>query len=332
MMYDVIIIGSGPAGVAAAVTCANQGLQTMIVTKFKKEDHALRASESVHPGVSSLLKKINAGDCIEQSTRGLYEGIQNGENYSPLGSDENGKWHGSHIDRNIFDDRLLKAAQQQGVSIATESVAEFLFENERVTGIKTSLGKIYTAKYIIDASGRKRIAGKKLKFKERFLSPPLVAWTGVSTGVDDPGFSKPIAQFIPSENGWTWLAPENDGRCSWTKLSLKGKPITPPHELSNFELAGNVQVFNVRWRLFRPVCSEGIILCGDAAGILDPAAGQGILNALLSGIYAGQAAIACVRQPELQAFHLAQYDDWFLDQFLEKAEHLRHYYEMSIYT
>lgn len=318
MTHDVIIIGSGPAGAAAAITCVEQGLQTMIITKL--HNAVSRASESVHPGVSSLLDKINATDCIEQSSRGLYEGIQTGENYAALGGDENGKWYGHHIDRNIFDDCLLKATQRQGALITNDNVVDFISENE----IKTSSGKIFTARYIIDASGRKRIAGKKLKFKERFFSPPLVAWTGVSTGVHD--LNKSIAQFIPSENSWTWLAPENEGRCSWTKLSLKGQPLTPPQELIDYKLQGDIQAFNVRWRIFRPLCKEGIILCGDAAAILDPAAGQGILNALWSGIYAGQTAAACIQQPQLQAFHLAEYDDWLLNQFLEKAERLKHYY------
>jgi flavin-dependent dehydrogenase len=83
---------------------------------------------------------------------------------------------------------------------------------------------------------------------------------------------------------------------------------------------------NMRWRLFRPVCSEGIVLCGDAAGILDPAAGQGIFNALMSGIQAAGTVVKCIADENLAAFHLAQYDDWFVNQFEMKAEQLRKYY------
>jgi len=83
----------------------------------------------------------------------------------------------------------------------------------------------------------------------------------------------------------------------------------------------------MRWRLYRPVCKEGVVLCGDAAGILDPAAGQGIFNALWSGMVAAQAVVSCLQQPEMEGFHLARYDNWFIEQYTEKAEKLRLYYE-----
>ncbi|HZV70769.1 MAG TPA: hypothetical protein VFG10_14540 [Saprospiraceae bacterium] len=83
----------------------------------------------------------------------------------------------------------------------------------------------------------------------------------------------------------------------------------------------------MRWRLFRPVCSEGLVLCGDAAGILDPAAGQGIFNALMSGMQAANTIVKCIANPNLAAFHLAQYDDWFVKQFEMKVKQLRLYYE-----
>ena len=82
----------------------------------------------------------------------------------------------------------------------------------------------------------------------------------------------------------------------------------------------------MRWRLFRPICSEGILLCGDAAGILDPAAGQGIFNALFSGIVAGNIVASCLVDQDVASFHLAYYDNWFMEQFEIKVHQLRQYY------
>jgi flavin-dependent dehydrogenase len=69
-----------------------------------------------------------------------------------------------------------------------------------------------------------------------------------------------------------------------------------------------------------------MLLCGDAAGILDPAAGQGIFNALLSGITAANTIVSCFREPDFASFHLAYYDDWFVQQFEEKVGRLKKYY------
>jgi flavin-dependent dehydrogenase len=50
---------------------------------------------------------------------------------------------------------------------------------------------------------------------------------------------------------------------------------------------------DVQWRIFRPVCKEGLLLAGDAAAIIDPAAGQGIFNAMTSGIMAAHTVRKC---------------------------------------
>jgi flavin-dependent dehydrogenase len=100
----------------------------------------------------------------------------------------------------------------------------------------------------------------------------------------------------------------------------------PPEFLKKYSLFGAIKKANMRWRLFRPVCREGVILCGDAAGVLDPAAGQGILNSLCSGIKAAQGVIACLETPEYENIILAQYDDWFYEQYASKVESLSEYY------
>ncbi len=328
---DVIVIGSGPAGCAAAATCARNGLKVMIVTPETEQSEWTVSTpaplESIHPGVSSLLLKIGAAGAEEAATLSTYAGIYTGHTYAPLGQDENGIWEGRHINREIFNWQLLHRIQKSGVSVLfNEKVEDFILEKEKVVGIKTGSQEWY-AKYIIDASGNKAIAGKKLKWKRQFFSPPLVCWTGISKWVEPFPFDQNAAHFIPGQQGWTWLAPQPPDYCAWTRLSLKGeRTFLPPEEIKDWVSVGKVEVANMRWRMYRPVCSEGIVLCGDAAGILDPAAGQGIFNALWSGIIAGNTIISCLQQPDLASFHLAYYDDWFVQQFEGKVRQLADYY------
>jgi flavin-dependent dehydrogenase len=329
--HDVIVIGSGPAGCAAAVTCAKAGLKIMVVTDSAgaslHDDPAPSILESIHPGVSSLLHQIGIGGAELAASRAFYSGIYAGNHYSPLGEDNNGPWQGMHIDRKVFDAQLLNQIRYSGIPVRlNEKVENLIVENDRVTGIRTSSTDMQ-ATYIIDASGKKAIGGRKLGFKRKFFSPPLVCWTGISKTDASFPFDQNAAHFLPGENSWTWLAPQPPDHCAWTKLSAKGeKSFLPPEELKGATTIGKIQVANMRWRLYRPVCSEGIVLCGDAAGILDPAAGQGIFNALLSGITAANTVISCLREPDTAAFHLAYYDDWFVRQFETKVQHLRTYY------
>ena len=312
-------------------TCASAGLRVLMVTDqagSTAETSTHSPLESIHPGVSSLLKKIDAVGVELEATRALYTGIYAEKNYSPLGEDENGPWQGMHIDRSVFDAQLVNAIKNAGVEVRfNEKVESILIENNRAVGIKTASAEIL-ASYIVDASGKKGFAGKQLNFMRRFFSPLLHCWTGVSEYKGTFPLDTHAAHFIPGIDGWTWLAPQPPGHCAWTRLSLKGETsLLPPVELKDDTVVGKIHFANMRWRMFRPVCSEGIVLCGDAAGILDPAAGQGIFNALWSGIEAANTVVRCLHQPDYAGVHLAYYDDWFVQQFEMKVEKLRAYYE-----
>ena len=323
---DVIIIGSGPAGCAAALTCAKAGLQVVIISADSDHDTYHRV-ESIHPGVVSLLNKIGIDSPEPQCIFGYYEGIHAGGHYAALGEGVEEAWQGLHIWRNKFDQQLNRQLQNSGIEIILdENVKELLMEEGRVTGVKT-ISRELNSKYVVDASGKNAIAGKALKWKQQFFSSPLVCWTGVSTIDISISLDQEYAYFIPGENTWSWLAPGESNECAWTRLSMKGeKRSDPPDELKDFPIKGDVHFANMRWRLYRPVCSEGILLCGDAGGVLDPAAGQGILNALWSGLMAGNAVISCMKEPHLASLHLAYYDDWFVQQFEGKVEQLKQYY------
>lgn len=281
-------------------------------------------SESIHPGVETLLKQLEAGDCITPASRGTYEGIQTGRHYSPLGEDASGAWKGNHINRSIFDAELLSIVERRGVEIVKSDAVDPVIEKEKVKGLLLSNATEISSSYIIDASGYRSFGGRKMGFKKKFFSPPLITWTGIS-GYNNHDQYK--ARFYPESGGWTWISPEKNGRCTWTRLALIGtQDLLPPAELRHSPLIGKIKTSNRRWQIFRPVCKEGFLLCGDAAGILDPAAGQGILNALLSGITAANTLHAINKDPAHEAFHLATYDDWFLRNYMDKVEKLRKFY------
>ncbi len=340
MDVDIVIIGAGPAGCAAAIVAVQSGLSALIIagknTRHDSANLTIQPSESIHPGVLSLLELLQAGPAIAAASVGVYEGVQTGETLAPLGSSADGDpWLGNHIHRHRFDKALLDAALLQGAGILQpEMVSDLLLQDDCVVGIKTMSGNQITCKYVIDASGYMRFGGKKLQFEEAFDSLPLTAWTGVTENIPPDHFlySNRFTRFIPNPGGWTWLAPESGGRCTWTMLSAKGKQsVEPPGELTAFTNQGKIKAANCRWRIFRPVCKEGIILCGDAAAIVDPAAGQGILNALLSGMTASKTVVSCISDPDQEPIYLAEYDNWFFQYYQDRVQKLKtHYADLGI--
>ena len=334
--FDVIIIGSGPAGCAAAISCRLHGLNAlMIIGKNKNadvENNNDEPSESIHPGVLTILTQLNAAHCIDIASKGLYEGIYINDQFNVLGKDEHGAWQGHHINRILFDAAFLQTAKEQNVTVLeNDAVFDIISTDDRVTGVITTSGEQFTCQYLVDASGHKHIAGKKLKFKESFYSPPLVVWTGVCKNIPASYFlfKNNYTRFIPHSNGWTWLAPEPPDLCTWTRLEVKGKQqFLSPSVLPEYSVAAKIKTSNRRWRVFRPVCKEGVLLCGDAAGIIDPAAGQGILNAVVSATMAAKTIKACMSNPDLEAMYLAGYDDWFINDYRDKVNRLKHFYNL----
>src|SRR5215472_2108329 len=65
---------------------------------------------------------------------------------------------------------------------------------------------------------------------------------------------------------------------------------------------------------------------GEAAGRLDPAWGQGLVTAVVSGIAAGRTAAACLADPARESVYLAAYDGWFADRIHAAAATLRKRY------
>lgn len=285
--------------------------------------------ESIHPGLVSVLSELEAASCITAATQGIYEGIITRDQYQSLGKDEQDDWHGHHIDRKLFDRAFLEECKRQGVQIIEAVVENTITGNGRVSGITTHKGETIKCSFVIDATGHKRLLGRKLGFRNSFYSPPLISWTGMAENIppDFYFFKEKKAHFIPDQNGWTWLAPLAPDRSAWTRLEKKGKQeFRPPEDLIHYTAAEKIKKSNRRWQVWRPLCTEGVLLCGEAAGIIDPAAGQGILNAVVSAVMAAKTIRNCIRKPDLESFFLARYDDWYMNDYVSKVTQLKYFY------
>jgi flavin-dependent dehydrogenase len=329
---DVIIIGGGPAGIAAAITCAQGGVRPLLVTERPQQlpanyDAAAEPLQSLHPGVQSLLKQLQVPDAIAHASRGTYTGIKVGETNTALSTVPGEIWTGSHIAPTLFAAYCLQMAQQLGVNVLFDSkVTDIVVEDGKVCGIILADGRQLKAGYLIDASGHKRFAGRYLNFEEQLHSPRLVCRTGNSFIPEDDRRDKQVAIFTPNKHGWTWEAFSAYDYYTWTMLAVKNSGTESGDETPGSQKPGGMRGGDMQWRVFRPVVCPGLLLVGDAAGILDPAAGQGILNGLLSGIMGAETVIKCVRQPQAANWYLTQYDTWYIGLFNKKAEMLKKKY------
>ncbi len=326
---DLIVLGCGPAGYAAAYTAHKVGLAVLVISKLKRWGHndgLPTPAQSIHPGVVSLMNQLGLTHLCEQTSRATFSEIKSGDEVNQLG--QNGEtWYGHHIDREVFDKGLVETLQALNIELKNESIMEVRHSSHSVN-VVTSKNK-YSARYVIDATGFRRKSSQTLKLYNQTYSAIMTCWTGRSE-FNNTSYPALKTCFQALTDGWVWIAPESDSSYTWTQLSLsKNKPTQGP--LPGSRLIGKPHGHNVSWRLSRPICKDHIILCGDAAGMIDPASGQGILKALLSGIQASRCVHACLSQPALATKHQVEYDQWFTFQFEQSVAQLtRHYRTLGI--
>ena len=157
-MYDLIIIGGGPAGSSAARKASSLGLKTLLIEKdnfprYKPcggavSDRALSYLDFQLP--STLPVKEMRGVCLVYKGQKVVRRVP--------------RRIGILVDRKAFDDFLLKMAGESGAKIITgEKAVDFIEKQDGLT-ITTNKGE-YRARFLIIAEGA--LGNLQYKVRER---------------------------------------------------------------------------------------------------------------------------------------------------------------------
>ncbi|MBD1584650.1 NAD(P)/FAD-dependent oxidoreductase [Pseudoalteromonas sp. S16_S37] len=348
---DVLVIGGGPAGSAAAITARQGGLNVTLIEAQSFPRY--RPGESLHPGIQPLLKQLGIEQQILAANYLRYSGQWNwhrGYNsFEPFGEDKHGPWLGFQIPREELDSCLLNQAKLLGVKVLQPCKAlQVLTDNDEVVGVSTSQGDIY-AKYVIDASGHRHWLTKQLNSALEYHSAPLYARYGYAK-IAKPSDVLAQPQFKVLENEWQWHAQVSKDTIHWTRLyfdslmfnteqkaarrqlhkRLHHDITSPPKVLAHLSKVGLSKGADVSWRKAKMLASNSYYVVGDAAFVLDPASSHGVLKAVMSGIYAANLVTQVVhhRLPRQSAAPI--YNDWLTTWFLEDAQKLKSFYHQSL--
>ena len=326
---DVIVVGGGPAGSAAAIGCAERGLRTVLFERdaFARE----RPGETLHPGIEPLLKQLGIGDRLERAVGARHTGIWiewgGARRFEPFGADESGPWAGFQVWRQDFDALLLERAGELGVDVRQPSaVTGALIGTGGCEGVRTQDGTV-TARMTIDATGRTRWLARALGIASPPRSPSLFARYGYVQG------SCPARDEAPAltgdAGGWTWTARVRPNIYQWTRLVFDGgKPEAEwlPEELRGLTAMAPARGADVTWRMAQRVAGPGWFIAGDAAAILDPTSSHGVLKAIMSGMMAAHMAAAVLHGAAPAAETAGAYQDWLGSWFEADAARLTQFY------
>jgi flavin-dependent dehydrogenase len=314
-MYDIAVIGAGPAGTSAAITAARMGAKVALLDKGtfprNKVCGEFVSAESLHL-LSSLLPA--RPDLLDHTLR--------------IGRTQ------------VFiDDRILKTAiEPPGASIARFDLDAALWDSAKDTGVDlfegepvqrvlnertfvvTTANRQFSARSVVDASGRwsnlnrpqsdsldggAKWLGLKAHFAQTAESDSVDlyffpgGYCGVQPVASHQGFVVNACAMIRADVGTSLAEAFNCHPRLWER-SRGWRQLTQ-----------TVATAPLRFHPPEPF-REGILRVGDAAAFVDPFVGDGISLALRSGRLAAQSLCVCLN---LDDFSLQQAGEMYAESY-----------------
>jgi flavin-dependent dehydrogenase len=301
----------------AALALRRAGLDCTMFALARPANHR-GAIESVPPMVPRLLEVAGlTSDRFGDSIVGRFDGmVSDGVVRRFYDASDAPSRYGWHVQRGPFDRVLRGHAIEQGVALCRDRVTEVICTTEDVA--VRAVSRRYRARWLVDASGRSGVLRRLLGLAAVTRGAQILAWRGVTPmrgALDAQGRQRKTVSAMPTFHtcgtSWLWQAPLDDGTVAWT---WAGELDAPP--------TAAARGFDVTWRLVRPTGGAAYRIVGDAAAMLDPRSGQGVLFAMSSALAAARSIVAVEQAPHLRSLEAAGYDAFVATEFRRKCDEL----------
>ena len=309
--HEISIVGGGSSGIATALSLLKRGIKS---TVFEADATARpKVGETLPPAVMPVFRDLgietllsDPGHAICYGNTWVWGSPDTRDKYFMFHSGGNG-WH---LQRDIFEDALIRLAEERGIRIIRNAKIMQVYASEKgwkmhlkVNGTDTTV----ETGFVVDATGRNSKIARCLGI-ERHRYDTLVGVVA-RFRVDERFEMSQQTHIEAVENGW-WYAVALSNKQIVTAFMTDAE-LLPKHLQSipgYWEaLSGTTLIRSLFPERFQPekemvlhtqsaetsflesVCGENWLAVGDAAFAYDPVSSYGITSALGSGCYAGHA-------------------------------------------
>ena len=328
--WDVVVVGGGPAGAAAARVLAREGRRVLVLEA--SEYGQFRPGESLPPRANGLFARLGIADKIVESGQRPAVAVWSAWGDDPLVETSylrSPHGDGLHVDRGKLDALLAEAAEEAGAVVRRGRRAAGVARRGEEIVVSVSAGaaareeepgcaqEVIRARWVVDASGRRAIAARRLG-ATRVLHDRLIGVISTLRTGSPAGDEAEVLVLEAREHGWFYSVPlpaagpaaapallaaflcdrdtlvESglDPRAFW-EAALAGSAHTR-RRAAGYPHVEAVRVRSAASAYLTRVTGDGWVAAGDAAAGFDPLAAQGICRALEQGIAAGLAVHAAL--------------------------------------
>ncbi|MBK8800903.1 MAG: geranylgeranyl reductase family protein [Fibrobacteres bacterium] len=296
---DLVVVGAGTGGCAAALTARQSGLSVIVLDRRPYAEIGTKACGDAMEGEEIRWCKevlgVDLSSAILKSGLGARITTSDGKDSLVLGPEVCSR---AMVDRPAMGKLMLERAIEAGAVFHPETkVLGWIVEDGFVRGVETPSGP-FRARLCIDASGavsglRERVEAPSPLERKSHPSRMAFAYREIATvpqGLPHPDEIELTYDLGQSNGGYVWYFPNGQNRMN---VGIGGAVAALPW-------AGRLQAHGRSWDrtwqresaagAFLPArtflscaAAPGYIVCGDAACCVGPLDGAGIHSSLLSG-------------------------------------------------
>ena len=310
-MYDLVVVGAGPAGSITAKTAAERGLDVLLIDRKLEIGSPNKCGEFL-PSLKEMRrlapKATNLKNLFDPPTRYIVNRTQYVRFIFPNGSAFNVPFEGVVVERKLYDKFLANEAARAGAIVAPMTKVLDLLEEGGVKVRNTAGSLMIPSRIVVGADGANSLIARKAGLP--VSRDPLdysVGYQYEMVNVEhDPAFVDMYfgRDFAPGT--YAWIIPKGND------IANVGIGIRAPY----MDKGLNVRDYQRRFLKEHPISSEklrkavptavktgcipvggplaqtytdNVLIVGDAAGHTIPTVGGGVPPALICGRIAGSA-------------------------------------------
>ena len=308
-IYDVAIIGGGPAGSTAATLLAKAGRSVVV---FEREKFPrFHIGESLLPFSMQTFDRLGVREKLDATFMPKYGGEiaaacgTKGVKFYFKDGFRSQRDRAYQVTRSEFDKVLLDHSRENGAEVREETeVTKLEFADDRVKiDIEAVDGTRSTieARYLLDCSGRKTMLGGLFDLKQTYDHLRKFSVFAHYENVERlPGKDATLIRMVRGLDRWFWLIPLTETRTSvgvvMDSAAFRKEKVSPEAALEKFIAEQPLMVERMKnatrvtpvysasdfsYRNTR-LAGDRWLLAGDAAGFIDPVFSSGVFLAIMS--------------------------------------------------